>query len=327
MRMSVPALNVGVIGGAGFIGLRLAERLVAKGHRVRVGDLREAAIDGAEFVRCDITDRESVDTFVRGLDVVFNLAAEHRDDVRPVERYALVNIEGSRNVCHAAKAHGIRRIVFTSSVAVYGLPAGPVSEDAPCAPFNEYGRTKLLAEELYRAWSAEDHGRTLVVVRPTVVFGEGNRGNVYNLAHQVAAGRFVMVGNGRNRKSMAYVENVADFLIHVLSITGGTHTFNYADGPDFDMNALVSTMRERLGKRPGIPFRVPYSVGKALGRAADTITDFTGKSLPFSSVRVEKFCASTQVVSERARQTGFQPAIPVQDAVERFLTNEFPSAE
>jgi GlcNAc-P-P-Und epimerase len=316
-------LNVGVLGGAGFIGRRLAERLVSRGHHVRIGDLREAAISGAEFVSCDITDCESVDAYVRGLDVIFNLAAEHRDDVRPVERYALVNVEGSRNVCDAAKTHGIRRVVFTSSVAVYGLPQGPVSEEAQCEPFNEYGRTKLLAEGLYRAWSDEGHGRTLVIVRPTVVFGEGNRGNVYNLAHQVAAGRFVMVGDGKNRKSMAYVDNVADFLVHVLAIPGGTHTFNYADGPDFDMNALVSTIRERLGKSPGIPFRLPYSIGMALGRAADAVTDFIGKPLPFSSVRVQKFCASTQVVSDKARLAGFEPAVAVKEAVERFIASEF----
>jgi GlcNAc-P-P-Und epimerase len=317
-------LTIGVLGGAGFIGRRLVQRLVAAGHRVRVGDLRAADIVGAEDVRCDITSPADVDSFVHGLDIMYNLAAEHRDDVRPLERYAFVNVRGSEHVCEAASRQRVRRIVFTSSVAVYGVPEGAATEDAPCRPFNEYGRTKLAAEQVYRNWANEDVTRNLIIVRPTVVFGEGNRGNVFNLAKQIASRRFVMVGDGQNQKSMAYVENVAAFLVHALSLDRGTHTLNYADGPDFDMNTLVGLMRSALGMTNGIPVRLPYALGIALGRAAEGITALTGKSLPFSAVRVQKFCASTRIASERARAAGFTPAIPLEDALGRFLSVEFP---
>ena len=77
-----------------------------------------------------------------------------------------------------------------------------------------------------------DLKKTLVIIRPTVVFGEGNRGNVFNLMNQIAKNRFMMVGSGTNRKSMAYVENVAAFLEYSLSFQSGLHVHNYVDKPD-----------------------------------------------------------------------------------------------
>lgn len=113
-------------------------------------------------------------------------------------------MKGAAEVCVAARKAGVRTIVFTSSVAVYGFHPYPVDENGPFAPFNPYGQTKLDAETVYRAWAAEDPTRTVIIVRPTVVFGEGNRGHVYNLMRQVMSGRFLMVGSGLNAKSMAY---------------------------------------------------------------------------------------------------------------------------
>jgi len=85
-----------------------------------------------------------------------------------------------------------------------------------------------LAESVYKEWQQEDtKNRTLAIVRPTVIFGEGHRGNVYNLLNQIFTGRFVMFGDGRNRKSMAYVENVVAFLEHSLSFKPGVHIYNY----------------------------------------------------------------------------------------------------
>lgn len=79
-----------------------------------------------------------------------------------------------------------------------------------------------------------------------MVFGERNRGNVYNLLKQIASGKFVMVGKGNNIKSIAYIENVAAFLVHCLSFPNGYHLFNYADNPDLDMNTLVTIVKSQL---------------------------------------------------------------------------------
>ena len=118
--------------------------------------------------------------------VIVNLAAEHRDDVRPLSLYDEVNVQGARNICTVAREKNINTIVFTSSVSVYGFALIGTDESGTIAPVNDYGRTKFEAEQVFKAWQSEEpFNRTLVIVRPTVVFGEQNRGNVYNLLRQI----------------------------------------------------------------------------------------------------------------------------------------------
>lgn len=88
-----------------------------------------------------------------------------------------------------------------------------------------------------------------MIIRPTVIFGEQNRGNVYNLLRQIASGRFPMVGKGKNKKSMNYVENVAAFIEFCLNLEAGESLFNYFDEPAYDMNHLVLDVYKMLGKK------------------------------------------------------------------------------
>ena len=103
--------------------------------------------------------------------------------------------------------------------------------------------------------------RKLVIIRPTVVFGKGNRGNVYNLFKQISNKRFIMIGNGENIKSIAYVENLASFISATLLLKNGIHIFNYADKPDLSMNELVKITRKTLGIKTKVKFKLPYFVG------------------------------------------------------------------
>jgi nucleoside-diphosphate-sugar epimerase len=150
-------------------------------------------------------------------DIVISFAAEHRDDVTPKSQYDDVNVTGAENVCTVCTKLGIKKIIFTSSVAVYGFAPVGTDETGKINYFNDYGRTKWLAEEKYRNWLKSDSENSLTIIRPTVIFGEQNRGNVYNLLRQIASGKFLMVGNGKNVKSMAYVENVAAFIEYNLN--------------------------------------------------------------------------------------------------------------
>jgi nucleoside-diphosphate-sugar epimerase len=207
------AMTICIIGGAGFIGSRLAQDLSARDSSVRVLDIVAPPATGAglhvDYHQIDVRDVASLLPAMANCDVIVNLAAAHRDDVRPRRLYDEVNVEGARNVCKAAESNGIKTIVFTSSVAVYGSAPENADEAQPHHPSNDYGRTKSEAERVYIMWQKRDpRARRLVIVRPTVVFGPGNRGNVYTLISQVAAGRFLMVGDGRNRKSMAYVDSL-----------------------------------------------------------------------------------------------------------------------
>ncbi len=310
---------IGIIGGLGFLGTRLSERLNKSGINFVSGDIKSK---DNNHVNIDIEDENSLSKFSE-VDWLINLAAIHRDDVRPVSRYDDVNVQGSINLCNAARAHNIKKIIFTSSVAIYGFAPADTDESGKANYFNDYGRTKHKAEQIYIEWQEEDpNNRTLVIIRPTVIFGEGNRGNVYNLLNQIASKRFVMIGNGKNKKSMAYVENVAAFIEYCLSLKAGKHIYNYIDKPDFDMNSLVSEARYILFNKKNIGLRLPALIANLIGMLADLLIKFTGKNIPVSSIRIKKFMGTTQFKSS-VKKTGFVAPLTLQEGLERTLRYEF----
>lgn len=312
--------KVAIIGGAGFVGSRLGDLFVKKNITFKKYDINTKNDDN--ILSLDI---EEIDTLnqIKDADTIINLAAVHRDDIRPLSRYDDVNVQGSLNICDAARKHNINKIIFTSSVAIYGFAPSNTDESGEPNYFNDYGRTKYLAEQVYKEWQAEDpENRTLVIVRPTVIFGEGNRGNVFNLLKQIATRRFIMFGNGANKKSMAYVENVAAFLEYSLSFKPGFHIYNYIDKPDFDMSTLVSKTRKTLFGKNNVGISLPAFLGMAIGYFADIITKVTGKTLPVSSIRVKKFMGTTQFASSLS-ETGFVPPVSLEDGLARTLSYEF----
>lgn len=314
---------IAITGGSGFIGSTLATRLAQRQAGFRILDKRPSPVFAERAITCDICAPDQLRAHLQGESII-HLAAEHRDDIRPRQRYHDVNVGGTETLTRIAREKGIERIVFTSTVAVYGFAPPGTAEDGAIAPFNDYGRTKFAAEQVLRAWQAEDPlRRSLTIVRPTVVFGPGNRGNVYNLLSFVASGRFVMIGAGQNRKSMAYVENVAAFLHHALTFGPGVHLFNYVDKPDLDMNGLVSLVRARVRGRPGVGPRVPYWFGLGGGYVADAVAAISGRRLPISALRVRKFCADSSFASAAQSVPGFAPVMTLSEGLEHTLHREF----
>lgn len=310
-------MKIGITGGSGFIGSRLRKLLEAEGHEALV-------LDRSANPPVEVTDRSAVLGSLEGAEAIYHLAAEHRDDVRPPKRYYEVNVGGAENVAKAAKAHGIQTIVFTSTVAVYGLNAGESREEDAPHPFNDYGRSKLEAEGILDAWADAKAGRSLTTARLTATFGPGNRGNIYTLANQIARGRFFMVGEGRNRKSVAYVENVAAFLKHCLGLGAGRHLFNYADKPDLSMRDMVRDIRDALGLA-GMPTAFPYAAGLAGGMFFDALARLTSKKFPISAVRVRKFCADTVVNAEKAHGLArFEAPCSLSEGLRNTIRAEFP---
>ena len=315
--------SIVIVGGAGFIGGRLAAALRSAGHGVTIVDVVAPAVDEAGYRRADVGDHDALGAALDGAEVVYNLAAVHRDDVKPVSRYDEVNVGGATNVCGVCRELGIERLIFTSSAAVYGMAAPDTAEERAPAPFDAYGRSKLRAEQVHREWQAEaPERRSLVIVRPTVVFGEGNRGNVYQLVRQIASRRFMMVGSGHNRKSMAYVGNVSAFLVHALRLGSGAHLFNYADKPDFAMQELVDTVVQTLGRPALAGIRIPYTAGYVGGVVCDLVAALTGRPLPISAIRVRKFCSTTTFSAHRLQSTGFKAPTALRGALINTIKHE-----
>ena len=280
-------MKTAIIGGSGFIGTVLSGKLKKSNIEFTIFDKEISRTYPDDTVKINILDREKLIKLLAGYDLIINLAAEHKDNVTPFELYQQVNVDGASNVCAAAEANGIKKIIFTSSVAVYGNSVGETDESGDFNYFNEYGRTKYEAEKVYNSWLERSEGCSLQVIRPSVVFGKGNRGNVYNLLRQIASGRFLMVGNGNNIKSMAYVENAASFIEYLISFDKRYIVCNYVDKPDFDMNTLVDTVYSSLGKKySGIHF--PMWLGIAGASVFDLLSKITGKKFPISVIRIKK---------------------------------------
>ena len=316
-------MNICTIGGSGFVGTRLIS-LLQDGNTVLNLDKAPSAMHGALTQTGDVREPDSFAAQLAGQDAVILLAAEHRDDVSPTSLYYDVNVEGMRNVLNAMDAQSVKSIVFTSSVAIYGMnQPTPPTESSPEAPFNHYGKSKWQAEQALQEWIAKGEGRNALVIRPTVIFGEENRGNVYNLLKQIYAGKFLMIGNGCNRKSMAYVGNIVAFMKHKLeSGFSGMEVFNYVDKPEFDMNTLVSEIYRHKGLTAP-KLRIPYPIGILGGYCFDLLAKVSGKKLPISSIRVKKFCSSTEINGDKLDASGFVRPVDFKDGLQRTLTTEF----
>lgn len=314
--------NITLIGGSGFVGTRLIE-LLKDEYQIRNIDKRESHFHNDITVTGDVRDQTSVSRHLAGADLVVLLAAEHRDDVSPVSLYYNVNVGGMRNVLEAMETNGVKRIVFTSSVAVYGLNKKSPDEDHPADPFNHYGKSKWQAEQVLRQWYETHPDWNINILRPTVIFGERNRGNVYNLLKQISGGKFLMVGKGKNKKSMAYVGNIVSFIRFLIEQKPtGYNVYNYVDKPDFDMNELVSHVGNVLGK-PIPSTHLPYWLGMCGGYGFDLLARLTGKKLSVSSVRVKKFCATTRFDAAKAHASGFKAPYTLEEGLERTLRFEF----
>lgn len=315
---------VTIIGGSGFIGTRLCRRF--NQNNAISFSIVDRVISTAFPTKTKIADVRIIDSLRDSINegsIIINLAAEHRDDVRPLSLYDEVNVVGAKHVCTVASEKNVSTIIFTSSVAVYGFAPIGTNESGLIKPFNDYGRTKYEAEQIYKSWQAEKpNERTLVIIRPTVVFGEQNRGNVYNLLRQIALGRFIMIGDGKNIKSMAYVENIAALLEYVIRFKAGLHIYNFVDKPDFTMNLLVEYVGKILGQSGTIRFRLPFAIGYLIGKCFDVISEVTGKKFTISSIRVKKFC-SNSVYNTAIYATGFVSPVSLTDALSNTVTYEF----
>lgn len=318
-------MKISVIGGSGFVGTRLIDLLKREPGKYQINniDLLPSHFHNELTVIGDVRNLEEMGNLLKGSDLVILLAAQHRDDVTPISLYYDTNVKGMKNTLTAMEKNGIKRLIFFSSVAVYGLNKDNPSESHPADPFNHYGKSKWEAEEVLQDWHSSHPDWNINIIRPTVIFGERNRGNVYNLLKQISSGKFLMVGKGENYKSMAYVGNIVAFVKYLIdNVNEGLNVFNYIDKPDKNMNDLVATVSRVLQKH--IPStHYPYWLGMLGGYGFDLLAKISGKKLAISSVRVKKFCATTQFDATKAHQSGFVPPYTIEDGLKRTLEFEF----
>lgn len=309
-----------VIGGSGFVGSSLI-KILDKNNTKNLDKNPSPFFNKITEIGNILNENALI--FDADIKTIVLLAAEHRDDVSPTSLYYDVNVKGTENVLKAMDKAGINNLIFTSSVAIYGLNKDNPNEDHIQDPFNHYGRSKWQAEEVINNWFKNNpKGKSITIIRPTVIFGERNRGNVYNLLKQISSGKFMMIGKGNNKKSMAYVGNIVALIKDRLDKSEpGFHVFNYADKPDFSMAELVKIIEIKMNI--SIPkLKIPYWLGMLAGYGFDLLSLITRKKLSISSVRVKKFCAMTQFNANKVK-TNFKPPYSLKEGLDFTLEHEF----
>ena len=318
-------MKISIIGGSGFVGTNLCRALLQREINFEIIDLKNSQQFPERTKIGDVRSIDDMKNLITG-DLVINLAAVHRDDVKDSTQYYATNVQGMANIISVCEQKDIQKIIFTSTVAVYGFAEAETGESGLIQPFNDYGKSKYEAEELLRIWQNKTHNQ-LIIIRPTVIFGEGNRGNVYNLFKQIASGNFIMVGSGTNKKSMAYIGNVVAFLEHCISTDIQYGLYNYIDTPDLTMNELTKQVYKTLDARPLSKLRLPYWLGLLIGSFVDMASRISGRNLPVSAIRVKKFTATTTFSTNKKDLDDFQAPYELQEAIANTLNSEFISPD
>jgi nucleoside-diphosphate-sugar epimerase len=313
-------MTVTVIGGSGFLGTSVCKILEKNRVKFHILDLKISEAYRTRTTLVDIRNLEKLRAIKLG-DIVIHLAAIHRDDTPNLDDYYSVNVTGTRNITEVMSHQGAKKLIFTSSVAVYGINAQDAREDTTPKPVNDYGKSKLQAEHVISKWLETDIERTATIIRPTVIFGIGNRGNVFNLIRQIKSRFFVMIGDGKNKKSMAYVENIAEFIVQAVFKNSEYSLINYADKPDYSMASLTHDIRIALGHHDRVSLCIPLRLALAIGHGIDQMARVLRKKLPISRVRIEKFATESTFSADRAFED-YKPKFSLKEGLEKTIRED-----
>lgn len=306
-----------VTGATGTIGPVLVRALLQSGYAVRalIRPSEPASVlpGSVALFSGDITDPVAVRQAVAGCDVIFHLAAKlHINDPAPSlrEEYEAVNVLGTGNVVNAAVESDTRRVIFFSTISVYGPTDGTsvFDEQTPPAPRTTYAQTKLAAEEI--ALGARRGGEALaVVLRLAAVYGPQMKGNYRRLVRALDRGLFVPIGDGNNRRTLIYVDDVVRAALLAAQCAVPGTIFNVTDGAVHTFQEIITAMSLALERRPP-RFRLPVPPLRLLLRVADRGFSLLGQRSPIGEAALDKLLEDVAVRGDRIHQElGFQPEV------------------
>ena len=296
-----------IFGGAGFIGRHLARALRTRGAAVSVADIAETVrpISGVRYFHVDV--RQPINEVELGATpdtVIYNLAAVHRTPGHKSAEYFDTNVEGAKNIVDFADRAGVRRIVFTSSIAVYGPREERLDEDAKPLPSSSYGWSKLLAERVFDEWGAGNPDRRLTTVRPAVVFGPGEAGNFTRLAGALQRRLFAYPGRRDTIKGCCYVKDLIDSFDFALTLDRPAFLYNFAYPDPYTIEAICDAFHQ-VG---GLPRPVAKAPAWMLSAAAAPFErlEGLGLNLGVNRARIAKLTRSTHIAPQRLQELGFE---------------------
>ena len=321
-----------VTGATGAVGPSLVRRLVGAGYRVRVlaRNLPEPGLfpDKVEFVKGDITcEGPLLEEAAAGAELVFHLAALlHVNNPAPSmrEEYERINVQGTRRLVEAACKAGVRRMIFFSTINVYGpTPPGQIfDEDAPLRPADDYSASKARGEE------AVFSGMEAVVLRLAAVYGPRLKGNYRTMAAALRRRLFYPVGSGKNRRTLVYVDDVAAAaLLAAAHPEAAGKIFNVTDGEVHTLREIIAAICSAQGRRYPL-ISLPYSTVLAGAGMIEDVFKLFCLRPPLSRALVNKMVEEAAVSGDRMQgELGFRPEYDLERGWKLTLQGSAPVSE
>ena len=275
-----------IFGGSGFIGQHLINYLNTE---PKCFDIQTNGI--SKF--CDV--RNPINIKCNDVSVIYNLAAIHTTPGHDYHEYFETNIKGAENICNFARKKNINTILFTSSIAPYGTWEGEKTEDSLPLPTSAYGSSKLVAEEIHKRWQSEKpNERTLIIVRPGVVFGKGEGGNFTRLYKALKKRQFFYPGRKDTKKAAIYVKDLVRLMVEMVKKEKpGVHLYNTVYTHIHSIEEICKAMAKVTDSKnpkitiPAFVLKLAAStihfLGKAMGRSFDGIHPDRVKKLMIST--------------------------------------------
>lgn len=324
-------MNYIITGGTGFIGTHLTNLILEKYPEAQVWNLdivkpgtpnpvvknykpavRDGEKLGSTYVECDVRKPIGELPFTpTPEDVIFNFAAVHRTPGHEDKEYFETNIRGAEHVCEFAEKYGIKKMVFTSSIAPYGAAEELKTEDTLPTPNTAYGISKLVAEKIHIAWQKGGTDRQLLIVRPGVVFGKGENGNFSRLYWGIRKHTFAYPGRKDTIKACVYVKELVRFILwNVEERKTSFDIFNCTFEPAYTIEQIVTAMK----KVTGLPQWVPY-IPNAIIMPAAVGAQLLGSPMGICPARVKKLQISTNICGKKMANSGYQLKYTFEEAL------------
>ncbi len=326
-------MRVAVTGGTGCLGQPLVEKLIKGGSHLKLLVLPSiTSIDKkVEIISGDLNSPDALDRLCMDCDLVFHLAGKVHSvpgTGKEEQEFYQVNVEGTRNLLEAAKKNKVKRVVFYSTVGVYGKDADFHGDELSlCRPSTVYAESKYLAEQLVLS-SSNDGGPEGVVLRFPVVYGPLDRGNVAKLIKAIHSRLFFYFGDGNCLRSMISSGNAAEAALRAALVSrAASEVFCVTDGRNYTINELVDSICHALDIS-WRPYHVPVSLADLAGRFGDVLRKWAHVSFPVDSDRVRKLSRPLTFSCEKAKKVlGYAPVETLEEGIGSEVEWLYPSAD
>jgi nucleoside-diphosphate-sugar epimerase len=313
-----------IFGGTGFIGVHIASFLLSSNRvdKIYLADIKPLIIKDldsnlksavekglVQFVECDVRQKITNSELPKRVDLIINLAAIHRQPGHERNEYFETNIPGAENICEWATMVDCKNLIFTSSIAPYGEHEGQKSEATLPMPQSPYGISKLVAEKIHIAWKNSDNSRRLLIVRPGVIFGHGENGNVTRMVKAVLHGYFFYIGNKGVKKAGGYVKElvIAMFWIFDLQISSNKNfeLFNFTMDPAPTLEQYVQAILKVSSKKRFIP-NAPFILLNVASYIISFISKLLGIKQPIDPIRIKKLISANEILPSVLNGFGYK---------------------